>query len=120
MKNEDDQELTIQESTDHFILTMVNDCFNDVEIERFQRGLRLFQQLIQDEYQKSFDKLNPYQHILLLNEIVNSPIYPESLKFFVNATKQLTVRHYTTSKYYMEEKMDYEFAPGRYLGSVRT
>ena len=104
------------EPTADFVLTMVNDVYSIKESTRFVRGLGLFKQLIKDEYQKTFTELNTQQHILLFTEITHSPIYPKSLKYFLSTTRQLTIRHYTSSQFFMSEKLDFEFAPGRYLG----
>lgn len=104
------------EPTATFVLNMVNDVYSDEEGIRFTRGLGLFKQLIKDEYQKDFSELNPAQHMLLFTEITHAAIYPKSLKYFLSTTKHLTVRHYTGSQYFMTEKFDFEFAPGRYLG----
>lgn len=106
------------EPTADFVLTMVNDVFSEKESIRYVRGLGLFKQLIKDEYQKAFSELNAQQHVLLFTEITHSDIYPKTLKFFLSATKQLTIRHFTSSEYFMSEKLDFEFAPGRYKGNV--
>ncbi len=99
-----------------FVLTMVNDVYKEQDVARYVRGLGLFKQLIKDEYQKPFAELNTEQHVLLFTEITHSDIYPKSLKYFLSTTKRLTVRHYTSSQFFMSEKLDFEFAPGRYLG----
>ena len=104
------------EPTAHFILNMVNDCYQEKEITRFTRGLKLFKQVIKDEYQKPFGELNAAQHNLLFTEITHSDIYPKSLKFFLSTMKRLTVRHFTSSSFFMSQKLDFEFAPGRYIG----
>jgi len=104
------------ETTSHFILTMVNDCYKPKEITKFVRGMKLFEQHIKDDYQESFQEMNDNQYVLLFTEVTNSPIFPKSMKYFLSTTKSLTVRHYTTSQYFLKEKMDWEFAPGRYLG----
>lgn len=106
------------EPTADFVLNMVNDVYSEKESTRYVRGLGLFKQLIKDEYQKAFSELNAQQHVLLFTEITHSDIYPKSLKYFLSTTKQLTVRHYTSSEYFMSEKLDFEFAPGRYRGNV--
>lgn len=112
-----DTPIETMETPEDFVLTMVNDVYSNRECTRFVRGLRLFRQLIKDEYQKAFAELNEQQHILLFTEITHSNLYPKSLKYFLSTTKQLTVRHYTSSQFFMSEKLAFEFAPGRYLGS---
>ena len=111
-----DTPVETMETPEDFVLTMVNDVYSEKESTRFVRGFRLFKQLIKDEYQKSFSELNEQQHVLLFTEITHSDIYPKSLKYFLSTTKNLTVRHYTSSQFFMSEKLDFEFAPGYYLG----
>ncbi len=104
------------ETTPHFVLTMVNDCYTPKEVANYIRGMRLFQQYIKDDYQVAFDELNDDQYVLLFTEITHSPIFPKTMKYFMSTTKSLTVRHYTSSEYFLKSKMDFEFAPARYLG----
>lgn len=111
-----DTPIETMEPVADFVLTMVNDVYSTKQSTRFVRGLGLFKQLIKDEYQKSFSELNAQQHVLLFTEITHSAIYPRSLKYFLSTTKQLTVKQFTTSQFFMSEKLDFEFAPGRYLG----
>ena len=111
-----DQNVEIPEPTVDFVLNMVNDVYSEKDGTRYVRGLGLFKQLIKDEYQKAFSDLNTQQHILLFTEITHSEIYPETLKYFLGTTKQLVVKQFTSTSYFMSEKLDFEFAPGRYLG----
>ena len=110
--------IAFPESARRFVLTMVSDCLDEEGIQDFMTGLKLFPQYIQDKYQTSFQALNAEQHILMFTELANSEIVPDALKFFMATTKQLTVRHFTTSQHFMETYLEYEFVPGRFEGCV--
>ncbi len=111
-------QITTPEPTYQFVLSMINDCFDPEDIQKYLTGLKLFYQYIKDEYQMFYSGLNPEQHILLFTEVSKSEMLPESLQYFLNTTKQLTVRHFTTSEYFLKNHLDFEFVPGRYNGCV--
>ena len=106
------------ESTEDFILTMVNDCYKPIEIRRYRRGMRMFLQAVQDEHERRFEQLNKYQHVLMFTEMTESEMFPKSLQFFLNTTKRLAVQHFTGSEYFLTQKLEWEFIPGRYVGCV--
>lgn len=109
-------EIPTPESTSDFVLTMLNDCYSPEDIHKYLAGSKIFMQYVKDEYGTSHTNLNPEQSILLFSKIMKSDLLPESLKYFLATTKQLTVRHFTTSEYFLKNHLDFEFAPGRYLG----
>ena len=111
-------EIITPEKTPHFVLTMLNDCYAPQDIEKYLAGLQLFDQKIQDQYSTSFKKLEPEQQILLFTEVAESETLPESLKYFLNTTKRLTVQHFTSSEYFMINHLDFEFVPGHFDGCV--
>ncbi|MEM9328516.1 MAG: gluconate 2-dehydrogenase subunit 3 family protein [Bacteroidota bacterium] len=115
---EDIPVITTPESSHDFVLTMINDAYSPLQIGRYARGLRLFHQFVQDEYKQRFAQLNEFQHILLFTEMTESEAFPKSLQFFLEETKRLAVRHFTSSEYFLTQKMEWEFIPGRYVGCV--
>ena len=110
--------VSLPEPTPHFVLTMINDCYAPEDIQKYMIGLNIFEQYVQDDYQKNFDQLNPEQTVLLFTEISESPLLPKSVKYFLNTTKHLTVQQYTTSEYFMKNHLKFEFVPGRFHGCV--
>ncbi len=108
------------ETTTEFVLLMINDCMEPEERQEYLIGLRVFRQFVRDKYEQPFSALNPEQHLLLFNEIEESELLPECLPFFLNTTKQLTIRHFASSEFFMKEYLDFEFVPGRYLGCVEV
>lgn len=111
--------ISTPETTPMFVLNMLNDCFEAEDIKKYVSGLKLFLQYVQDEYKMPFQNLNTQQNVLMLTEITNSPIFPKNLKFFLNTTKNLAVRHFTTSEHFMKTYLNYEFVPGRYDGHFK-
>ena len=115
-----DPKVDTPESTVDFLLAMLDNCYDPQDIQKYLIGLKLFVQFVRDEYQTTFRNLNHEQAVLLFSEIMQSEILPESLQYFLDTTKQLTVRHFTSSEYFLTNYMDFEFVPGRYLGCVRV
>lgn len=111
-------EISTPESTADFVLTMLNDCYAPEEIREYLVGSKIFIQYVRDEYGGTYKNLNPEQSMLLFSEIMQSDLLPESLQYFLATTKQLTVRHFTTSEYFLKNHLDFEFVPGRYLGCI--
>lgn len=111
-------EIVAPEATDHFVLTMINDCYAPEEIQRFQAGLQAFQQYLKDKDGPDYDQLTPEQNVTLFAEVSNSESVSEDLKYFLNTTKRLSVQHFTSTEYFLTNIMDWEFAPGRFHGCV--
>lgn len=113
-------EISTPETSVQFLLTMLDDCYDPKDIQKYMTGLKLFVQFIRDEYRTSFRNLNPEQAMLLFARVTKSDLLPESLPYFLATTKRLTVQHFTSSEYFLKNYMDFEFVPGRYLGCVRV
>ena len=106
------------ETAAHFVLRMVNDCMDPKDIEMYNIGMQLLDQRLEDEYRTSYAALNEAQHMLAFTEMANNERLPEPLLLFLNTTKNLVVRHFTSSRHFMEEYLAYEFIPGRYNGCI--
>lgn len=113
-------EISTPEPRHHFVLRMVNDCYLEKDAEKYLRGLKLMQQHILDEYNMTFDKLNPQQQMLLFTEVQESDIFPKRMQHFLGITKQLCVRHFTSSEYFLKNHLKFNFIPGPYKGRVRV
>lgn len=113
-------EISTPETTVQFLLTMLDDCYDQPDIQQYMTGMKLFVQFIRDEYRTSFRNLNQEQAVLLFAKVTNSDVLPDSLPYFLSTTKRLTVQHFTSSEYFLKNYMDFEFVPGRYLGCVRV
>lgn len=112
----EDLEVTTPESTLDFVLTMVNDCYAPDDIQKFQAGFSEFETYLDQNYRKNLQKVGPEDQKELLAYLENSEDLSESLDFFYNNTKRLTIQHFTSSNFFMTGYLDFEFVPGRYIG----
>ena len=102
----------------HFVLTMVNDCYEPEDIEEYIEGLQAFQQYILSAELPALKKLTSEQSHAMLKELSEDENRPKSLRYFLDTTRRLTTRHFTTSEYFMKNNLGFEFVPGRFNGCV--
>ena len=112
---EDPVNFSTPEPRSQFVLTMINDCSNEIEIDLFTRGLNAFQEDIRSRKNKHFLALNvPEQE-----KIIHYYFESESLiNDFLGLIKKYSLLHFETSENYLTTYLKYEFMPGRYLGQV--
>lgn len=95
----------------HFILTILNDNFAPENIQKFAAGFEQYKDLMAKSKLKlnssNLEKVIPIVENILKDEPLN-----EDLVFFINTTKDLSVRNLMTSEYYMTEYLDYTLVPG--------
>ena len=109
-------EVTTPESTTDFILTMLNDCTAPEDIQKYLLGMKEFQMGMKELYNTTFKKLAPEKQLELFTNLDKSEKMTDAAKDFFNQTASLTRRHFTSSEYFMKNRLDFEFVPGRYLG----
>ena len=113
------------ESTLDYILTMVNDCYEPEDVEKYASGVSAFQQYMAKNHEQLFRKVEEGELDILksIGPDFTEPIPPKKelspIQYFITTTKNLTQKHFTSSEYYLTNYMDYEFVPSRYLGSVK-
>lgn len=99
-----------------FVLTMVDDCSEKEQQNKFMKGLDDVNELSKKEYHNSFLKCTPQQQLDLLARI-DKKEFDGEVNDFYKTTKGLTIRGYTKSKYVMTNLLVYELVPGRFHGS---
>ncbi len=109
-------EVTTPETTTDFILTMLNDCSSPEDIQEYLLGMKEFQMSIKELYNTSFKKMEPTQQLELFKSLGESEKITDAAKAFFNKTVGATRQHFTSSEYFMKNRLDFEFVPGRYLG----
>lgn len=109
-------EIETPESTTDFILTMLNDCAAPIDIKNYTTGIKEFQEGVKALYNNSFKDLNTAQQIEAFTKLGESEKMTDAAKHFFNTTKGMSQWHFTTSEYFLKNKRDFEFAPGRYVG----
>lgn len=113
-------EIITPEKTIDYLLTVINDCHAPEEIEEYMGGLNEFQLLLKEKYNSSFQKLNPESQQELFAFLMSPENNSDNLNHFFSTTFNLTKHHFTTSEYFMKNNLEFEFAPGRYLGCVEV
>ena len=113
--SEDPINFSTPEPRSQFVLTMINDCSSESEIDLFTRGLKAFQKDIGFKKNKSFLALNEPEQ----EEMIQLYFESESLiNDFLVLIKKYSLLHFETSENYLTTYLKYEFMPGRYLGQV--
>jgi hypothetical protein len=102
---------------DKLIERIVKDCFDKPTQEQFLKGIDLVNELAQKTNNKSFADSSPQQRLAILMEMSKSE-NPDQKQFY-NKVRQMTIRGYTNSEYFMTNISHFEFAPGRYNGCVK-
>jgi len=100
------------ESRQEFVLTMVNDCYTQSKLEKFIEGFERTSSQIND---LKFDNLSLEEQISFIDRQSQSN---DSSSFFLTTLKKYSLLHFESSENYMIDYLNFEFIPGRYLGSV--
>lgn len=120
-----------EETVAHFILKSINDCYTPEDRVLYRRGFEEFVSVVQEKYLRqtadtlklenvSDNQLNDLLDYMTDREGANArKDFPKSQQYFFDTTKSLAVRHFTNSEYFLKNQMDWEFAPGRFLGKVK-
>ena len=101
----------------HFIIKMVEDCGDEDQQRIFGQGMVKFNSTFRDEYELDFMKASATERSAFLKQIEEEK-FPELSEFY-SLVKNLTIRGYTNSKFYMTEVVPYELVPGRYNPSFK-
>ena len=106
------------ESTTDFTLTVLNDCHSPEDIQKFVAGLTELQAHLDQKYQADFGALGTGRQAEVFAYLSNKDGLSEPLRFFYDTARSLAIEHFTSSEAFLKNIMDWEFAPGRYLGCV--
>ncbi|WP_064198134.1 MULTISPECIES: gluconate 2-dehydrogenase subunit 3 family protein [Emticicia] len=98
-----------------FALRMINDCYGEAAQKSLQQGLAKTDELAKQINSKSFVECDAQQR---KDTILQLSKADEASKKFVEMIKNLTIRGYTNSEYYMVNVQKYVMAPGFYHGCV--
>jgi len=114
----DHEEYPTLEPRPNFILTILNDCTPQSDLNQYLSGLEKFSTYLQDTNAGSLDDLNEDQLSKIYGYLESSD--DEALAKFYNTTKALAKQHFTTSERYMTEQLQYKFVPGAYMKCVNV
>ena len=107
--------LNVQE----FIVIMVTDCFDPENQAKFSKGIASIDALAQERFKTSFMNSTAAQRLELLTDIdaKKEGLAKEALEGFP-LIKQLTIRGYTASQYFLTDVFPYKLVPGPSKGCV--
>lgn len=98
-----------------FALRMINDCYGETAKKSLLQGLAKTDELAKQTHNKSFVECDAQQRKDTILQVSKAD---EPSKKFVEMIKNLTIRGYTNSEYYMVNVQKYVMAPGFYHGCV--
>lgn len=107
----------------NFVKKMVEDCGDEEQQKLFGKGLVAFESRFKRSHDAIFEDATPSQRSEFLKAIEAGELEiaderefeeKETIEKFYSLIKNLTIRGYKNSKYYMTEVVPYELVPGRY------
>jgi hypothetical protein len=101
-----------------FALMMIDECVPPDGRDKFQKGLKEFEKFSKKKFDKSFVKCTAAERAEIVNSVENKKDIPESVAFFYDTVKRLTIQAFTTSKYYLTKVQVYQLVPGKFYGCV--
>lgn len=100
-----------------YIQKIVKDCMDTQAQEALENGLYTVGDISKKSKGKDFVAMNPTERTAFLNELLTQGA-DEETKTFYNLVKNLTIRGFTTSEYYLTNIAHYQLVPGFYHGCV--
>ena len=113
-----DSGVTTPETTTDFVLTIFNDCQSPEDIQKYMAGLTELQTYVKQKYSSDFGSLGADKQAEIFAYLSGGEGLSEPLKFFFGSTRRLTVEHFTSSEFFLQNVLKWEFAPGRFKGCV--
>lgn len=103
-----------------FLLTMVDDCYAPKQQQKFVKGLKEFDLLCEQKLGNSFHKLEADEKLAFLRTVATGDSIPSDITFFFQNLRQLTIRSYTHSEFYLTKVQEYKLVPGVFYGCVKV
>lgn len=101
-----------------FVLTMIRDCFNEEQQKAFVSGLNKLNSYTRQKTGADFSNADMLQRKELLESILKEKESTDLQSFAAN-TKNLTIKGYETSEYFMTNLVVYKMIPGHFYGCVK-
>jgi len=102
-----------------FVLTMMDDCYDQEAQENFVKGVALVNDVSRKKFGKSFAAITLEEREAILKSIENKEdSTPAELLASYPVIKQLTIQGFLTSQYILHDVQGFELVPGRFNGCV--
>jgi len=101
-----------------FALRMIHDCYPKDQQQQYMRGLEAFDQQARQQYGKPFAgcDLKDQQALVSAINAGQKSQKTDDLSFFFRENKNLVIRGYLGSQYFLTKIEVYELVPGRWHG----
>ncbi len=103
---------------DKLIERIVKDCYEKPAQEQFTKGIAQVNDVAQKSHNKPFADCSIEQRLAVLLQMSKSSDVVQ--KQFYSMVRQMTIRGYTSSEYFMTKIEHFEFAPARFHGCVKV
>lgn len=97
-----------------FVARMINDCYNEEAKNTFKQGLLKTDDLAKKTYSKSFIDCSTQERTDMLRQMSTNA----NTSAFSGMVKNLTIRGYTNSQYYLVNIAHFTMVPGFFKGCV--
>jgi hypothetical protein len=101
-----------------FALKMIDNCYEKEDQHKFSIGLQQFDKLINQQNGYSFTESSIAEKEKFLNSLEKGQDIPKEVLFFYSNFKELCIRGYLTSKYYLTKVQTYQLVPVHFNGCV--
>ena len=98
-----------------FVLNQIDGALTSEELKGYKQGLTIFKGLVEQTFFKPYEDLDFDTQNYTIERALG---HPGQLGFFMQKNRQWSMRHFMTSERYMNEFLNYEFIPNRYLGCI--
>jgi hypothetical protein len=101
-----------------FVMKMMDDCASKEDQQQFVKGLDAFAGFAKKNSGTSFIEASAPKRAEILKAVENMKPDESDVAAFYKKMKGLTIRAYTSSKFYLTQVQVYELVPGRWSGCV--
>ncbi len=101
-----------------FAMKMMDDCASKDDQQKFVKGLAAFEKYAEKKAGINFLKATTQQRSGVLEELEKMKAEDAEEGAFYRKMKGLTIRAYTSSRFYLTQVQVYELVPGRWHGCV--
>lgn len=96
-----------------FIMTMVNDCSSQEQVQQFALGFEQYKMLMKESRLK-IRKANADEVTTVVQTALEAAAPQEDLILFITTVRNLSIWNLTSSEYYMTEYREYQMIPQPY------
>jgi len=105
-------------NTHHFVLRMIDDCYEPEAQQKFLAGFAQAEKAIDKKTGKNFEECMLEEQQAFLKDMESATEGENNLSGFYKPFRELTIRAYLGSEYIMTNVFGYNMIPGTFKGAV--